>query len=222
MEKGKRRKKPVKLFQAKRIISFILSILMVFGNVANNVSIAYASDAVYDSKRTPDSVFVLDRDEIQEAALAAIEGEEVFDSSALLFTEGTKSSLSSKYKKLFGGNGASVYEFDPNYSGEKIADGTDLRTFVRVDGDKKEIIFLFVNYTIEDMNLQINVSGYTSDVVTVESTTERVVGEQDIVVKEEETQPEETQPEETTESQPQEPTEVSTEESCLLYTSRCV
>mgnify|MGYP000659599100 CR=1 FL=1 len=170
MEKGKRRKKPVKLFQAKRIISFILSILMVFGNVANNVSIAYASDAVYDSKRTPDSVFVLDRDEIQEAALAAIEGEEVFDSSALLFTEGTKSSLSSKYKKLFGGNGASVYEFDPNYSGEKIADGTDLRTFVRVDGDKKEIIFLFVNYTIEDMNLQINVSGYTSDVVTVEST----------------------------------------------------
>ena len=94
MEKGKRRKKPVKLFQAKRIISFILSILMVFGNVANNVSIAYASDAVYDSKRTPDSVFVLDRDEIQEAALAAIEGEEVFDSSALLFTEGTKSSPS--------------------------------------------------------------------------------------------------------------------------------
>lgn len=210
MEKGKRRKKPVKLFQAKRIISFILSILMVFGNVANNVSIAYASDAVYDSKRTPDSVFVLDRDEIQEAALAAIEGEEVFDSSALLFTEGTKSSLSSKYKKLFGGNGASVYEFDPNYSGEKIADGTDLRTFVRVDGDKKEIIFLFVNYTIEDMNLQINVSGYTSDVVTVESTTERVAGEQDIVVKEEETQPEETQPEGTTESQPQEP---GTEES---------
>ncbi|MBS6645101.1 MAG: InlB B-repeat-containing protein, partial [Clostridiaceae bacterium] len=217
MKKGKKRKTPVKLFQTKRIISFILSMLMVFGNVANNASIVYAAEAVQGLKRTPDSIFLLDRDELQEAALAAIEDGEAFDPSVLLFTEGTKSSLSSKYKKLFGGSGSSVYEFDSNYSGDKIADGTDLRTFVRVDGNKKEIIFLFTNYSIEDMNFQINVNGYVSDVITVESATERVAGEADIIDKEEtqpvETEPEADLPEETTESQPQGPGETSAEES---------
>ncbi|MBT9776455.1 hypothetical protein GPL15_08060, partial [Clostridium sp. MCC353] len=218
MEKGKKRKTPANLFQRKRIISFILSFLMVFGNVANQASIVYAAEAVQGLKRTPDSIFILDRDEIQEAALAAIEDGEEFDPSALLFTEGTKSSLSSKYKKLFGGSGSTVYEFDSNYSGDKIADGTGLRTFVRVDGDKKEIIFLFANYSIEDKNVQINVNGYASDVITVESATERVAGEADIVDKEEETKPEETEPEvtlpeESTESQPQGPGETGTEET---------
>ncbi|PNV60155.1 hypothetical protein C0033_20140 [Clostridium sp. chh4-2] len=208
----------------KRILAFMLSFMMFFTNVGNNVSVALAANAV----PTASATFHLNGEDIREAAQEAIEGGGIFDLASLEMN--TKdATLMSKYERLL--SDGYVYEIYPNMDDEGIPEGAELRTFIRVDNmeeedyqitGNEEMIFLFVNSSEQRIQFYADVDGYITSRVTVDGHTSGVQNQPAVTTPVEESKPaveettEETVPEETIavpNSSETESTEASLEES---------
>ena len=115
----------------KRFLAFMLSFMMFFTNVGNNVTVAFAANAV----PTATAIFHLYGEDIREAAQEAIEGGDIFDLSSLEMN--TKdATLMSKYERLL--SDGYVYEIYPDIDDEAVPEGTELRTFIRVGNMEEE------------------------------------------------------------------------------------
>ncbi|MEG0566492.1 MAG: hypothetical protein RR590_09785, partial [Hungatella sp.] len=164
MEIGRTRRKrhsPVKEY--KRIVAFMLTLIMIFTNIGGNVTVSFAADVDHTL-----AIFALDGVHMKEAAKEAIHSGEVFDMEMLELISGS-ASLANSYEKLLGNSDQAVYEFFAEPEGINLPDGAELRTFIRVAKDaaedytltgKEDIVFLFINGGESRCTFRANVDGY--------------------------------------------------------------
>ncbi|MBT9774905.1 doubled motif LPXTG anchor domain-containing protein [Clostridium sp. MCC353] len=168
--------------QRKRATAFLLAFAMTFVNIANNVTIAFASvgqtsqwilssDAV---------VFELDAAELSELAKTTVVNASGSNALKTLEFKG-ESELAAKYNNLFGGG---IEEINPSFDSNN--DDISLRVFVK---DNERVIFLFINSTEDTYECAVNISGYLTETVFVEAYTNAVMEEVPSVIKPEDNAP---------------------------------
>ena len=146
--------------------------LCMFLTSFNMVSWADMTAAFSAKKAT----FVMDGNELKEAAQEAVDSGEVFRLEDLELPE--EDSLPKQYERLL--TKGALYEFYPSYEmkeEEEGVEGAQLRAFIRApksDGSgeltgEEEVIFLFINQSEEPVTFSLDVNGYKTKKVTVDS-----------------------------------------------------
>ncbi len=155
----------------RRALACLLTIAMTLTNVGTNLSVAFAA------KEQAQALFLLDGGELQAAIQDALASEDPFDYASLQLTAGS-ASLKNSYKKLLGGNGASVYRLDAEIDDSYAPGGTALQMFYNADAES--VIFLFINESDTSVVFRANVDGYETARITVSANSANVENEEDL------------------------------------------
>ena len=147
----------------KRLVAFLLSITMIIMNMGGNAITAFAGE------EREISLFMAEGEKILEAA-AHLQDQEEFTKEDLeeMGLDAPKNSIIKKYEKLFLPEEGKIYELDVDIDDHLAAEGTELRIFYH--SKEKEVIFLFLNESNQDIDFCVNIDGYETELVTVEKT----------------------------------------------------
>ncbi|WP_180994758.1 doubled motif LPXTG anchor domain-containing protein [Clostridium sp. chh4-2] len=159
------------LHQRKRIMAFVLAFTMTFINVVNNVSVALAAVESQGEQRILSSdavIFQLDAAELSELAKTAAVLASGSNALENMEFKGN-SDLVAKYHSLFS---SGIAEIQPYY--DSNSDDVSLRVFVK---DNEKVIFLLMNDTEDYYECAVNISGYMTEAVFVDSYSSAVVEE---------------------------------------------
>ncbi len=151
----------------KRLVAFLLSITMIIMNMGGNAITAFAGE------EREISLFMAEGEKILEAA-AHLQDQEEFTKEDLeeMGLDAPKNSIIKKYEKLFLPEEGKIYELDVDIDDHLAAEGTELRIFYH--SKEKEVIFLFLNESNQDIDFCVNIDGYETELVTVASNTAAV------------------------------------------------
>ena len=151
----------------KRLVAFLLSITMIIMNMGGNAITAFAGE------EREISLFMAEGEKILEAA-AHLQDQEEFTKEDLeeMGLDAPKNSIIKKYEKLFLPEEGKIYELDVAIDDHLAAEGTELRIFYH--SKEKEVIFLFLNESNQDIDFCVNIDGYETKLVTVASNTAAV------------------------------------------------
>ena len=142
----------------KCLISFLLTIAIVFSNTGANLGVVFAAE------ERQGSLFLLDGEELEEAIETAVEEGQLFDFESLeLKTD--EESQKKAYEKLLGAKAGSVYQLDVAVDDTYACEDTSVQVFYREDTE--DMVLLYVNEGTKNVNIRINIDGYQTQAVMV-------------------------------------------------------
>ena len=146
--------------KTRRLISFVLTMVMIITNVAANMTVAFASDL------KEEALFMIDVDDLALALQDARESGEDFDYDSIELAAKNKSAAE-QYERLL--KEGSVYQLNVSIDDFSVPYGASLQVFYNEKTD--DVIFLFINESDMIINFRVDIGGYATEFVKVRPNT---------------------------------------------------
>ncbi len=145
----------------RRLMAFVLSMVLVVSNISANTGIVYAAEKEEESDI---ALFMLDGREILDA-IRDLDSQGSFELEDLEL-EAAQKSVKKSYKKLLEPEKGEVYELTLTVDDRLAPEDTQLMALYRTATE--DVVFLFVNESSQAYRFCVNIDGYETKLVKVD------------------------------------------------------